>query len=113
MPVEICRRDGSHVRVTVTIPKSKTKERPLIELQPVSFVKEGSVGWLKVCMFPGAIGIDVARDIDRAIESLNCEQLVIDLRGNTGGGIGCLRLMSYLTGSRVPVGYSVTRQRAE
>src|ERR1700689_2639907 len=40
MPVDICRRDGSHVRVTVTIPKSKTKERPLIELQPVSFVKE-------------------------------------------------------------------------
>jgi len=113
MPVDICRRDGSHVRVTVTIPKSKTKERPLIELQPVSFVKEGSVGWLKVCMFPGAIGIDVARDIDRAIESLNCEQLVIDLRGNTGGGIGCLRLMSYLTEARVPVGYSVTRRKAE
>ena len=113
MPVDICRRDGSHVRLTVTVPKSKTKERPLIELQPVSFVKEGSVGWLKVCMFPGAIGIDVARDIDRAIRSLNCEQLVIDLRGNTGGGIGCLRLMSYLTGERVPIGYSVTRRRAE
>jgi C-terminal processing protease CtpA/Prc len=111
--VDICRRDGSHARLTVAVPKSKTKERPLIELQPVSFVKEGSVGWLKVCMFPGAIGIDVARDIDRAIDSLNCEQLVIDLRGNTGGGIGCLRLMSYLTEERVPVGYSVTRRRAE
>jgi carboxyl-terminal processing protease len=113
MPVDICRRDGSHARLTVTVPKSKTKERPLIELKPVSFVKDGSVGWLKVCMFPGAIGIDVARDIDRAVESLNCEQLVIDLRGNTGGGIGCLRLMSYLTEARVPVGYSVTRRRAE
>ena len=43
----------------------------------------------------------------------NCERLVIDLRGNTGGGIGCLRLMSYLTEGRTPVGYSVTRRRAE
>ena len=112
-PVDICRRDGSHVRLTVDVPKSKTKERPLIELQPVSSSKNDSVGWLKVCMFPGAIGIDVAHDIDKAIESLNCERLVIDLRGNTGGGIGCLRLMSYLTEGRVPVGYSVTRRRAD
>jgi C-terminal processing protease CtpA/Prc len=112
-PVEIRRRDGSHVRLTVDVPKSKTKERPLIELQPVSHTKNDGVGWLKVCMFPGAIGIDVARDIDNAVESLNCERLVIDLRGNTGGGIGCLRLMSYLTEGRVPVGYSVTRRRAE
>src|SRR4029077_19216906 len=88
------------------VPKSKTKERPLIELQPVSSMKHGEVGWLKVCMFPGAIGIDVARDIDKAIKSLDCERLIIDLRGNTGGGIGCLRLMSYLTPERVPVGYS-------
>src|SRR5579871_4596244 len=93
-PVDICRRDGSHVRLTVDVPKSKTKERPLIELQPVSHAKNDGVGWLKVSMFPGAIGIDVAHDIDKAIESLNCERLIIDLRGNTGGGIGCLRLMS-------------------
>ena len=78
-----------------------------------SLHEDGGVGWLKVCMFPGAIGIDVARDIDKAIKSLDCERLVIDLRGNTGGGIGCLRLMSYLTPDRVPVGYSVTRRRAE
>ena len=111
--VDISRRDGSHVRMNIDVPKSRTKERPLIELQPVSSVKDGSVGWLKVCMFPGAIGIDVAHDIDKAVESLNCERLVIDLRGNTGGGIGCLRLMSYFTEGRKPVGYSVTRRRAE
>jgi carboxyl-terminal processing protease len=111
--VDIRRRDGSHARIMVEIPKSKTKERPLIEVQPVSSMKDGDVGWLKICMFPGAIGIDVAHDIDKAVESLNCERLVIDLRGNTGGGIGCLRLMSYLTAGRVPVGYSVTRRKAE
>jgi C-terminal processing protease CtpA/Prc len=112
-PVDIKRRDCAHVRLRIEVPKSKTKERPLIELQPVSSMKHGAVGWLKVCMFPGAIGIDVARDIDKAIKGLDCERLIIDLRGNTGGGIGCLRLMSYLTPDRVPVGYSVTRRRAE
>src|SRR5229473_3185606 len=99
-PVDIKRREGAHVRLR-------------IEVQPVSSMKHGEVGWLKVCMFPGAIGIDVARDIDKAIKSLDCERLIIDLRGNTGGGIGCLRLMSYLTPDQVPVGYSVTRRRAE
>jgi C-terminal processing protease CtpA/Prc len=112
-PIDIKRRDGAHVRLMIDVPKSRTKERPLIELQPVSSMKHGSVGWLKVCMFPGAIGIDVARDIDKAIKELECDRLIIDLRGNTGGGIGCLRLMSYLTPDRVPVGYSVTRRRAE
>src|ERR1700720_2617182 len=112
-PVDIKRRDCAHVRMMIDVPKSKTKERPLIELKPVSSMKHGAVGWLKVCMFPGAIGIDVARDIDKAIKGLDCDRLIIDLRGNTGGGIGCLRLMSYLTPGRVPVGYSVTRRRAE
>jgi len=112
-PVDIKRRDCTHVRLMIHVPRSKTKERPLIELQPVSSMKYGAVGWAKVCMFPGAIGIDVARDIDKAIRELDCERLIIDLRGNTGGGIGCLRLMSYLTPGRVPVGYSITRRRAE
>jgi carboxyl-terminal processing protease len=112
-PVDIKRRDCAHVRLMIHVPRSKTKERPLIELQPVSSMKYGAVGWVKVCMFPGAIGIDVARDIDKAIKELDCERLIIDLRGNTGGGIGCLRLMSYLTPGVVPVGYSVTRRRAE
>jgi C-terminal processing protease CtpA/Prc len=112
-PVDIKRRDCAHVRLMIHVPRSKTKERPLIELQPVSSMKYGAVGWVKVCMFPGAIGIDVARDIDKAIKELDCERLIIDLRGNTGGGIGCLRLMSYLTPGRVPVGYSITRRRAE
>lgn len=112
--VDIERRDGSHSRVMVEVPKSKTKTRPLIELQPVSFTKlDDDIGWLKVCMFPGAIGIDLAHDIDKAIKALDCGRLIIDLRGNTGGGIGCLRLMSYLTAGQVPVGYSLTRKRAE
>jgi len=72
------------------------------------------IGWLKVTKFPGAVGVDIARQIDRAIQELNgCNRLIIDLRGNAGGGLAFLRVMSYLTPERIPVGYSVTRARAE
>ena len=38
-------------------------------------------------------------------ESLDgCTRLIVDLRGNTGGGIGGLRLMSYLTPGKLEVG---------
>src|SRR6266849_5593915 len=72
------------------------------------------VGWLKVTKFPGTIGIDIAKEIDHGIEELRaCDRLVVDLRGNAGGGLAFLRVMSYLTPERIPVGYSVTRARAE
>jgi C-terminal processing protease CtpA/Prc len=71
------------------------------------------VGWLKVTKFPGAVGVDIAKQIDRAIQELRgCDRLIIDLRGNAGGGLAFLRVMSYLTPARLPVGYSVTRARA-
>ena len=60
------------------------------------------------------LGIDIAKDIDRGVNELNgCDRLIIDLRGNAGGGLAFLRVMSYLTPERVPAGYSVTRARAE
>jgi hypothetical protein len=72
------------------------------------------VAWMKVTKFPGTVGVDIARQIDRAVHELNgCRRLVIDLRGNAGGGLAFLRVMSYLTPERIPVGYSVTRARAE
>ena len=78
----------------------------------ISTVAEG-VGWLKVTKFPGAVGIDIAKQIDKAIQELRgCNRLILDLRGNAGGGLAFLRVMSYLTPERVPVGYSVTRARA-
>jgi C-terminal processing protease CtpA/Prc len=75
---------------------------------------QDGIGWLKVTKFPGAVGVDIAKQIDRAIQELNgCNRLIIDLRGNAGGGLAFLRVMSYLTPERVPVGYSVTRARAQ
>jgi carboxyl-terminal processing protease len=55
----------------------------------------------------------LAHGFDRAMSELHdCDRLIVDLRGNTGGGIGGLRLMSYLTPDKRPVGYSLTKKRA-
>lgn len=65
-------------------------------------------------MFPGAVGIDLAKMLDVAFAHLrDATRVIVDLRGNTGGGIGGLRLMSYLTPGKTEVGYSLTRSRKE
>jgi hypothetical protein len=44
------------------------------------------IGLFKVGMFPGVLEIEVAKDTDCGIASLNgCSRLIVDLRGNTGG----------------------------
>jgi len=93
----------------------KSKNHPVTASEAVhAEMLTDEIGLLKVAMFPGAIGIDVAKDIDRGIAALNgCSRLIVDLRGNTGGGIGGLRLMSYLTPGKLEVGYSLTRKRRE
>jgi len=59
------------------------------------------------------VGVEVANDVLRAIDGLGkIDSLVIDLRGNTGGGIGALRVMSLLTPGRIPVGFALDRRRA-
>ena len=51
-------------------------------------------------------------EISRSLAALGeIESLVIDLRGNTGGGIGALRVMSLLTPTRIPVGFALARDR--
>src|SRR5438046_9895864 len=65
-------------------------------------------------MLPGAVGIDLAKALDSGLAHLReSNRLIVDLRGNTGGGIGGLRLMSYLTPGKLEVGYSLTRKRRE
>ncbi len=109
------KRDGKTIRVPLELPGLKSKRIAISTPQPVLFNKiSDDTGYLKVTMFPGAVGIDVAADIDKAIQSFSsCNKLIIDLRGNTGGGIGGLRLMGYLTPDKREVGYSLTRKRAE
>jgi C-terminal processing protease CtpA/Prc len=109
---DIEKRDGRHVRVNLSVPASKSKKRPLVVFDPVTYRQLGSgVGYIRVAMFPGVIGIDVAKSISAAVRELACQSLIFDLRGNTGGGIGCLRIMSLLTPASMPVGYSITRSK--
>jgi len=101
------------VSLTLHVPSPRSKNRPVIVPKSVlcSRLPDG-IGWVKVTMFPGAVGIDVAHALDKAFDYVrDCDRLIVDLRGNTGGGIGGLRLMSYLTPGKMEVGYSLTRSR--
>jgi len=107
--------DGKRIVGTLQVPSPRSKSHPVIVPKAVlcSQLPEG-IGWLKVTMFPGAVGIDLAKMIDTAFAHLReSTRLIVDLRGNTGGGIGGLRLMSYLTPGKTEVGYSLTRARKE
>jgi C-terminal processing protease CtpA/Prc len=116
-----CRQDqyaaqkpsGKRMSATRAFPRSKS--HPVIVPKAVlcSQLPDG-VGWLKVTMFPGSVGIDLAKMFDTAITHLkDSTRLIVDVRGNTGGGIGGLRLMSYLTPGKKEVGHSLTRSRKE
>jgi carboxyl-terminal processing protease len=107
--------DGKRVMGTLQVPNPRSKNHPVIVPKAVvcSQLPEG-IGWLKVTMFPGAVGIDLAHMLDTAFAHLkDSSRLIVDLRGNTGGGIGGLRLMSYLTPGKTEIGYSLTRARKE
>ncbi len=109
--LEVLDREMRSVCVTIEVPKSKKRATPFAEFPPVSARDLGDgVMLLKVSHFPGIVGIEVAQAISRELDALNPRKLVIDLRGNTGGGLGCLRLMSLLVPVRRPVGYTLTRR---
>lgn len=103
---------------TVEVPNKLAKDRPPM-VEPRSLIHRmlsEDTGLLKVVTFPGAIGDRFARLLDRAVVDLKaqgCTKLVVDLRGNVGGGLGSLRLMSYLCSGKVPVGHSLTRKRLQ
>jgi carboxyl-terminal processing protease len=112
--IVVQRTSGEKTSIRLDVPAPKSKKRPINQPRPVAWRKlPGNIGLIKVTMFTGMIGIDLAHDIDRAVADLrDCNRLIVDLRGNTGGGIGGLRLMSYLTPDKRPVGYSLTKKRA-
>src|SRR5262249_32596336 len=90
---------------------------PMIEPRSVSHrMLEADMGYLRVATFPGAVGLDFARSLGAAIDDLKengCRRLIIDLRGNVGGGLGSLRLMSYVSPEKLPIGHSLTRRRLQ
>ena len=104
------------VPVTLETDVPDYKDNPYSE--PTALIAEflpSGIAYLKVSLFPGKIGIDFANELDSIFSGkfANAERLIIDLRGNPGGGIGGLTLMSYLTPDRLPIGYSWNRKMAQ
>ena len=108
-------RGEDDLTLCVAVPEPRSRKQPYCEPKAViAKTLEGNVGYLKVTIFPGLLGLAVAREIDSAIATLSsCDRLIIDLRGHLGGGLGVLRLMSYLTPDKLPIGYTLSRKRAQ
>ena len=106
--LDVIGSDGRELRITVEVSKPKGKKLHFVEPTLVqSKIVGDEIGYLKVAMFPGMIGVDVANEISKAVVGLGkVRGLIIDLRGNTGGGAGALRLMSLLTPGKIPVGFA-------
>jgi membrane-associated protease RseP (regulator of RpoE activity) len=111
--VEFVDRNDQRRTVSVEVARPKGKKLHFTEPTLVEARLLGdSLGYLKIAMFPGMIGVEVANEISGAVEKLDAiDSLIIDLRGNTGGGIGALRVMSTITPGRVPVGFASDRHR--
>jgi carboxyl-terminal processing protease len=111
--VEIIGRDNQRRSVEVGVARPKGKKLHFVEPQLVIARQlEDGLGYLKVAMFPGVVGVEVAKEISFAVDGLGrIDRLIIDLRGSTGGGIGALRVMSLLTPDRIPVGFALERKR--
>ncbi len=111
--LEIVGKDDQRLAISVDVARPKGKKLHFVEPKLVEARHlENGLGYLKVAMFPGIVGVEVANEISRAVEGLGkIESLIIDLRGNTGGGIGSLRVMSLLTPDRIPVGFALDKKR--
>ena len=109
------RRGSGDILLKVSVPEPRSRQQPYSDLKAVTWARmDGGVGYLKVTILPGQLGLDVAREIDSAVAELAmCDRLILDLRGHLGGGLGVLRLMSHLTPAKLPIGYTITRRRAE
>jgi carboxyl-terminal processing protease len=112
--IEFVANDDQTRAVSVDVAKPKGKKLHFIEPTLVEARRLGDgLGYLKIAVFPGLVGVVVANQISSAIASLgSIDHLIIDLRGNTGGGIAALRVMSFLTPGRIPVGFALDRRRS-
>jgi carboxyl-terminal processing protease len=111
--VEVVGADNQKRRVIVDVARPKVKKLHFAEpkLVEARHLNDG-VGYLKIAMFPGLVGVEVASETSQSLAALGeIDSLVIDLRGNAGGGIGALRVMSLLTPGRIPVGFALARGR--
>ena len=115
IPITI-RRGTSEEGLSLRTGDPKYKDNPYSDLKAISAdTLDGGIAYLRVSLFPGKIGIDFAKELDSlfSVRFASANRLIIDIRGNPGGGIGGLTLMSYLTPDRLPIGYSKNRKMAQ
>lgn len=116
VPITVSRGNPAEVAtLSLSTGNPKYKDNPYSELTAVTSRSINGVAYLRVSLFQGKVGIDFANELDSLFRGsfASSDNLIIDLRGNPGGGIGGLALMSYLTPNRLPVGYSKNRDMAE
>lgn len=114
IPVTI-RRGVDELTFSLQTGNPKYKDNPYSDLETVKADSlAGDVAYLKVSLFQGKLGIDFAKKLDELFAGrfASAKSLIIDLRGNPGGGIGGLALMSYLTPDQLPIGFSKNRKMA-
>lgn len=114
--LEIGALAGDRRDVSLTVPNRAAKDRPpMIEPRSLSHrMIDSDIGYVRVANFPGSIGQSFARALDGTIQDLKrngAQRLIVDIRGNMGGGLGSLRLMSYLCPGKAEIGHSLTRKR--
>jgi carboxyl-terminal processing protease len=114
--LEIGNFDGNKREVAIGVPNRTAKDRPpMIEPRCLSHkLVAPDIGYVRIATFPGAVGQDFARALDKAIREFkdhSVQRLIVDIRGNIGGGLGSLRLMSYFCPGKLEIGHSLTRRR--
>src|SRR6266852_3964449 len=114
--LEIGTFGGDKRQVVIEVPNRAAKDRPpMIEPRSLSHrMLATDTGLVRVATFPGAVGQSFARGLDAAVRDLKdhgAQRLIVDIRGNIGGGLGSLRLLSYLCPDKAEIGYSITRAR--
>lgn len=113
----IAGRDGKQRDVRLEFPRTTARgyspagTPPMARPRSVSASRIGDdTGYLRVAFFPGPSGREFANKLSAALAQLGpVRRLMVDVRGNNGGFVGYLRLASYLTPGRMPVGYSLTK----
>jgi C-terminal processing protease CtpA/Prc len=112
----ILSRVGQSRIVPLVLPAPTGKGRPpMSEVRTVHSRKLSErLGYVRVAYFPGAAGDKFAMAYERALSELGpVDGVIIDLRGNPGGGLGSLRVMSSLCPDVRPVGYNISRKAAD
>ena len=110
--LKVEKKDGAQITTDVQIPQPRyRRHRPMCLPKLISCQRIGpDIGVIRVTFFRGPFGLHISRQLDTAIQELaDCRRLIVDLRGNYGGGVGCFRLAGYFTPESVPVGYSLSR----